>query len=266
MLDNDVARQFWQWDFNTYGKADLNPPQHKLGKFFLSETVRLMFSQRHSAFSIRQIMDERKILLVNLSTLGDEVRDVLGCFILALVHSAALTRSEMTVAERNQFHVYCDEAHRFMTEALENMIAEARKFGVSLTLAHQYLSQFAERKADALASVGATIIFNVNTKDAHRLVKDLRGQVDVETLIALERGQAIVRAGTEICRIRTLPPPPRPENSPRDAIITESHRRYYRLASEVRDELRYGQRGPRHSVLPVSDTANEEEFIFDDGF
>ncbi len=177
VIDNETVRQFWRFDYQKYGKDDFGPPRNKLSKLMVSNTVALMLSQPESLFNFRKIMDEGFILLVDLSKLGSMVRGILGCFILSLLHLTALSRSSISVNQRKQFHIHCDEAHRFMTDSLEDLIAETRKYKVSLSLAHQYMSQFGKRKTDAFSSVGSTIIFNVYSRDANYLIKDLQNKV-----------------------------------------------------------------------------------------
>jgi hypothetical protein len=270
VVTNAVARQFWLHDFGRYGKDEFGPPKNKLSKLLVSDTVSLMLSQPDSAIHLRQIMDEGYLFLANLSTVGSEVREILGCLLLSLLHLTALSRSDMPPERRKRFYIYCDEAHRFMTDALEDLIAETRKFGVGLTLAHQYMGQFTERKAGALSSVGTTVVFNVDTKDARQMVTELRGMVEVEDLITLEVGEAIVRAGTEVVRIKTEEPPrePPPVNY-RDRIIAESHHRYCRPAAEVRRAI--GDHctqwyGGGYSVAPVDASihATTEELTYDE--
>lgn len=236
-VDNEVARQFWRHDFDKYNKDDFGPPRNKLSKLLISETLSLVLSQPDSAFSFRRVMDDGLVFLANLSTLGTEAREVLGSLMLSLFHQAALGRSSIPAEQRKPFHIYCDEAHRFVTDALEDLIAETRKYGVSLTLAHQYLKQFGERSADALSSVGTTIIFNVDRKDAAYLVKDLRGLVEVDDLISLEIGEAILRAGTDVVRIRTPKPRGLVSTALRERIIGESRRRYCKPVHEVREAV-----------------------------
>lgn len=255
VIENEVARKFWLHDFDGYRQDDFSPPQHKLSKLLVSETVSLMLSQPHSSFNFRRIMDEGMIFLANLSTLGSEVRQILGCFMLSLIHLTALSRSDIPPTDRKPFHTYCDEAHRFMTDAMEDLIAETRKFNVSLTLAHQYLKQFGSRKTDALSGVGSTIIFRVDNQDARYLVKDLLGLVKAEDLITLELGQAILRCGRDIVRLNTLPPRPIPTENLRERIIAESRRRYYQPAAEVIKAIRqryHPGHGPRTTPRGVS--------------
>jgi hypothetical protein len=270
VIDNETARQFWLQDYEKYGKDDLGPPKNKLSKLLVSGTVSLMLSQPESRFNFRQIMDEGMILLVNLSNVGTMARGVLGCFMLSLLHLAALSRSRIPIEHRRQFHIHCDEAHRFITDALEDLIAETRKYGVSLSLAHQYMSQFGKRKTDAFSSVGSTIIYNVDTKDAHYLAKDLRGLVEAKDIISLDKYEAIVRIGMEIVRMKTLPPLKVPENNSKSSIIEESRKKYYKTAHEVRRYIK--RRGDRWNspYTPLTETyagnpADEiEELIYEE--
>ena len=239
VIDNEVVRQFWLHDYENYRKDDLGPPRNKLSKLLVSNSISLMLSQPDSLFNFREIMDNGMILLVDLSSIGSKVRGILGCFILSLLHLTALSRSSIPIQDRKQFHIHCDEAHRFMTDSLEDLIAETRKYGVSLSLAHQYMSQFGKRKTDAFSSVGSTIIFNVDSRDANYLTKDLQKKVKVEDLVSLQVGETIARIGTEIVRFKTNPPLPIPGKNFRKQIIEDSHRRYYRSATEIQKWIRH---------------------------
>ncbi|MCX7013944.1 MAG: type IV secretion system DNA-binding domain-containing protein [Candidatus Sumerlaeota bacterium] len=263
VAQNESVRKFWSEDFDTYQKSDLTPPQHKLSKLLASGTYAEMLSQPLSLIDFRKVMDNGMALLIDLSGLGSDVRDILGCFMLSSLRLTVLCRSSIPMEERRPFQIYCDEAHRFTTGALEDIIAESRKYGVGLTLAHQYLSQFTIAKRDALASVGATVIFNVDTKDAAHLKKDLQDKVDVNDLITLKVGEAIARIGTEIVRLNTLDSLPEPTRHFRDRIIAESRRRYYKSKAENRvlklnrERLRQSRSGPL-SDAPPEETPYDE--------
>jgi type IV secretory pathway TraG/TraD family ATPase VirD4 len=215
-------------------------------------------------------MDEGKILLINLSNMDTNVKQVLGAFILSLLHLNALSRSNLPIEFRKQFHIHVDEAYQFMTDTFENLIAETRKYSVSLSLAHQYLSQFSKKKTDALSTVGSSIIFNVDKRDAEYLIKDLQGKVKVEELVSLGKGEAIAKIGSDIVRIKTRPPLPIPSKNFRDRIINESRGKYYKPASEIERWLkRRGDRWncPAVPVNPVCDytsTGDDEEFFYDE--
>ena len=285
VAEDEASSLFWRHDFDRYTNTDLSPPQHKLSKLLGGGTVSLMLSQPDSAFDLRQVMDDGMILLVDLSTIGSEVREILGCFLLSLLHLTALGRDHTDADSLRPFHIHCDEVHRFVTDALEDLIVETRKFKVSLTLAHQYMSQFGTRKIEALSSVGTTIMFHVDSKDAQHLKKDLQGRVEVDDLTTLEVGQAITRIGNEIARIRTLQCFPPTEGDDRDMIIQQSRHRYYRSVDDVRQlvhrrrERWYGPFSPSagndkgtrtKGVVPAprrsanDDTRDEETFVYDE--
>jgi len=266
VVDNESAYQFWKKDFQRYPNEAFDPPQHKLSKLLVSGTVSLMLSQNESLIDPRSIMDEGRILLVNLSTIAPEARQILGCFMLSLLHLSALGRSDTRIEDRRQFHIYADEAHRFLTEALEDLLAEARKFHVSLTLAHHFLSQFGPKKVDAISSVGSTIIMNVDGRDAQHLSKDLQGLVSSNDLITLEKGEAIARIDTDIVRVKLPDPLQIPERHSRDAIIKSSLEHYYRPVHVVRELIRRRDRRWDLPFSPSTMSANgeHEEFTYDE--
>jgi hypothetical protein len=271
VIENETARQFWLHDYKNYSKTDLSPPINKLGKLMLSDTVSLMLSQPENRINFRKIMDEGKILLINLSNMDTSVKKVLGCFILSLFHINALSRSIIPIEDRRQFHIHCDEAHQFVvTDTFENLIAETRKYKVSLSLAHQYLSQLGKKKMDALSTVGSSIIFNVDKRDAEYLIKILQGKVRVEELVSLGKGEAIARIGSEIVRIKTRSPLKPPIPDCKDRIISESRRKYYKPAHEVCQWIRNRKDRWKKPALPLTSSFTEkgcsdsEEFVYDE--
>ena len=153
---------------------------------------------------------------------------------LATMHITALSRSDIPRERRRPFQIYLDEAHRFITDSLEDIIAETRKYAVGMTLAHQYMRQFGSQKIDALGSVGTTIVFNVDTKDADKLSKDFKDLVEPDDIINLELWQAIIRCGTDIAKFKTLPPLEISEKNFKDQIIANSRQNYCMPAPEVR--------------------------------
>jgi hypothetical protein len=233
VLENEEARKFWEYDFMLYRPDEFTPPKHKLSKLLVGGTVSLMLSQPDSSFNFRRIMDDGMIFIANLSKLGTEVREILGGFILAVMHISALSRSDTPVEKRRPFQIYLDEAHRFTTDSLEDIIAETRKYAVGMTLAHQYMRQFGTQKTDALGSVGTTIVFNVDTKDAASLAKDFKDLVKPDDIINLEVWQAIIRCGTDIAKFTTLPPLEVPEKNFKEQIIANSRKKYYMPVPEI---------------------------------
>ncbi len=118
------------------------------------------------------------------------------------------------------------------------MIIESRKFGINLTLAHQYLSQFSNSQRDALLSMGTTIIFNTNLFDAQMLSRELKGKVEAKEIAQLEVGEAIAKVGTDIYKISTEPPIEIEEKNFAEEIIRNAHAHYYRRIDEVRRRIK----------------------------
>jgi len=250
LVDNETARQFWKYDFNKYNNQDLSPPQHKLSKLLLSGNVSLMLSQPESRINFREIMDTGKILLVDLSGAGPEAGALLGSFILSLLRVTAIGRSDIPYEQRKDFHIYCDEAHKFLTTSLEDIIPEARKFKVSLTLAHQYMRQFSPEKRDSVLTTGTTLVFNVDLNDSAYLAKDFQGKVKAEDLSGFDVGDAIARIGTNVVRIKTKGRLKYLEDNLMQAIIDDSHRKYYRPATEIKKLISHGIADGKQSYSP----------------
>ncbi len=259
VVDSEVARQFWKYDFFDYKKDDFRPAQHKLSKLIMTGRASRMLTQPESLFDFRHIMDDGMIFLANLSDIGSETGKILGCFMLSLFHLNALSRSDIPPEQRKPFHIYCDEAHWFVTEALEDLISETRKYNVSLTLAHQNMGQFGHKKVDALSNVGSTILFNVDAPDASFFVKGLSDMVKVKDIVSLDSYEAIARIKTDIVRIKTKAPLKEPDENYEEQIIENSRRRYYRPAHEVREEIRRRYSGESMSTWESAPEPNAQE-------
>jgi hypothetical protein len=239
--EGEVNRAFWIADYDRYSTSDLTPAYHKLSKLLTSGTLSLMLSQSQSAFTLREVMDTGKILLINLSETESDSRDVFGCFILSLLHLTALGRAGRPRSTHKAFHIYLDEAHRLFSDAIENLIAETRKFNVSLTAAHQYLAQFDSKKLGALSSVGSTIIFEVNSNDAAYLRRNLQDKVDVKDLTTLGCGDVIARIDKHVVRLRTFAPDAVETADRSVQIIEHSRSRYCKPVEEIRKQTRRRQ-------------------------
>ncbi|MDD5133981.1 MAG: hypothetical protein PHP01_01050, partial [Phycisphaerae bacterium] len=258
VINNEAARQFWENDFLKYTASDFGPPKHKLSKLLVGGTVSLMLSQPHSFIDFTRIMNEGYIFIANLAGLGSEVLEILGGFLVAVMHMTALGRSVIPVEKRSPFYIYLDEAHRFVTDSIEDIIAETRKYNVGLILAHQYLKQFNPRKVDAMASTGTTIIFNVDTKDASYLLKDFQEKAQLTDFLNLDVGDALVRIANKITKIRTPEPVKAPQHSFEEQIINNSRRLYYRPAEDVRKMIAKRMERAAHPFTPLVETDPEQ--------
>ena len=264
-VQNDICRQFWSDQINKYKPDELGPPKHKLSKLLLSSAGgSLMLSQPENRFNFRHMMDDGMIFIADLSSnLGTEIKQIIGGFILALMCITAISRGDIPQKGRRPFNLYLDEAHLFVTDKLENMLVEARKFNVRLNLAHQHLHQFDTAKVGALGTVGTTIVFKVDSGDAAHLSKGFQKKVEVKDFIELEQGDAIVRCGTDIVKIKTLGPLEIPEKNFKDRIIAESRRKYCMPASQVRKiiEQRSKRANKPHEPLAPATDARQQTYL-----
>ncbi|MBT62932.1 MAG: hypothetical protein CML13_06935 [Puniceicoccaceae bacterium] len=234
--EDETVRNFWKHDFlKDYKRGDLAAPKHKLDKLLGGGGIQLMFSQPESRINIREIMDGGKILLVDLSTVGEETRRILGSFLLTQHMITAFGRSTIPYAERRPFGIYIDECHLFTSiDAIENLITQARKFRIRLTIANQFLRQFGRvSQIDALSTVGSTILGRLDKNDASYFAKDFQGKVKPEDIVSLEPYRMFARLDTSICKIATHPLP-EPVRRDITSIIESSYKQYYRPASEIR--------------------------------
>ena len=229
--DNEVLKLFWKHDFKMYNRIELLPLHHSLSPLLTSETVQLMLSQRDSLFDFEDLIASGKILLVNLSGAGSEAEETLGCFMLTLLY---LTATRNRGKAEQPFHIYCDEAHRLVTGAFENIIAKTGMCNVSLTLAHQFTQRFDRTPVSALSNAGSKIIFNTNEADAQYLKKALLDKVEIKDIISLQKGQAIAHIENKVVRFRTLYPLDKPKKNCKDMIIENSHNLYHRPIKEAR--------------------------------
>ena len=253
--ENPSVNNFWLYDFGHYNSGDVQPVYHKLSAFMTTFTVQLMLSQKQSLFYLNDIMETGKILLIDLSKIGTEVKKVLGCLMLSLLNSTAMSRDYIkNYKPLLPFHIHCDEAHMFVTDALEDIIAQVRKAKVSMTLAHQYMDQFERTKVGALTGMGSRIVFGVNDSDATQLKKAMLGKVEVNDLVGLDRTQAIARINNKIVRFKTKSIEPSPANN-RDKIIENSRKNYYVPIKEAKKDVfsRKGYEKPT-KTFDLSDT------------
>ena len=218
----------------------------KFEDFIFDPKLRVIFGQRHSTIRIHEIMDEGKILLVNLAKgqLAEPNARFLGMVLLAKIQAAAMARSHITKAKRRPFYLYVDEFQSVATENFVMLLSEARKFGVSLTLANQFLSQVKDKRIQQAISgnVGTQICFRVGREDAELIEPQFAPFFDKYDLTNLHNRNAYVRTTVEGKSVNpftletTLPPQPTTEATGQD-IIRASRLKYGRAKLEIEREL-----------------------------
>ena len=198
---NPLIIQFWQNAEKMTGEQGLqNWTQHitsKFDVFMTNDIMRPIIAQEKSAFNVRDIMDSKKIFLVNLSKgrLGDINASLIGLVLVGKFLQAALSRvDEQDMSKRPDFYLYIDEFHNVVTPSISSILSEARKYGLSLTLANQYIAQIPENiKGAVFGNVGSMALFRVGPDDAQYLEPQLAPTFTASDLIKIENRHAYVK-------------------------------------------------------------------------
>ncbi len=244
-LKDEVVKAFWLNEFEKYSPQfrteAVAPIQNKVGQFITNPLIRNIIGQTESQFDLRKIMDESKIFLANLSVgaIGEESSFLLGGLLITKFQLAAMSRVDVKEEERRDFYLYIDEFQNFATESFVKILSEARKYRLSLTLAHQYLDQVPEEIVKAIfGNVGNFIVFRVGPNDAEIFSKEFGYLVNEENLINLPSYHAYVKLlvngiPTNPFLALTFPPPPKPETTFKEEILSLNHLKYAKRRSLV---------------------------------
>ncbi len=210
-VKDPVVRVFWEKEMaktSDFHKSEmLGYLISKVGRFVENEMMRNIIGQSRSGFNIREIMDNRKILLVNLpkGKMGEVNSGLLGLIIVSKLQMAALSRANLPQEQRHDFYLYIDEFQNFITDSISTILAEARKYRLCLTLAHQYLGQLAhgsvgsDKTADTkirdavLGTVGTMMAFKIGIEDAELIAKEFAPVVTEYDLVNIQAFNAYVK-------------------------------------------------------------------------
>jgi energy-coupling factor transporter ATP-binding protein EcfA2 len=191
---NRPIQEFWKEEFPKYSyiyqREAIAPIQNKVGAFLADPRLYRMLTAPPVDLHIRTVMDERKILIVNLSKgrLGEDSANLLGALLLSTISLAAFSRADIPESQRQPFFLYIDEFQSFTTRAVVNMVSELRKYRIGLILAHQHLHQLEPDVRHAvLANVGTLIAFRLGPEDAPIIARELAPTFDAEDLLNLPR-------------------------------------------------------------------------------
>jgi hypothetical protein len=172
----------------------------KLTSFISNDMMRPIIGQQNSSFNLRDIMDSRKILLVSLpkGIVGELNAYLLGMIIVGKILMAALSRADLSSADRKDFYLYIDEFQNFTTNSVSQILSEARKYGLGLIMAHQYIGQLTKKgdtsiKEAVFGNVGTMITFKVGSEDAEFLKKEFSPVFNEYDLINVEKYTAYVK-------------------------------------------------------------------------
>ncbi len=197
-ITDPVVRSFWIDEFSRYPDKfqveAIAPIQNKIGQFLSSSLVRNIVSQTKSSIDLREVMDKKKILIINLAKgrIGEDYSALLGAMMITKIQLAAMARVDIAESEREDFYLYVDEFQNFATESFANILSEARKYRLNLTIAHQYIGQLATDQntvvRDAVfGNVGTIITFRVGATDAEYLEKEFEPVFMMNDLVNLAK-------------------------------------------------------------------------------
>lgn len=258
-----VVLNFWKVEFASWNDKfvaeAIAPVLNKVGAFTANPVIRNIIGQPKSTFNIRQIMDEGKVLVVNLSKglIGEDNAAILGSFIVTKIQLAAMSRQDIPdIKDRRPFYLYVDEFQNFATDSFATILSEARKYGLNLTVANQYISQMSETVRDAVfGNVGTMISFRVSADDSPILAKQFEPQFEPNDLLQMHNRHFIInmvingeKAPAFSATTLTLPPQ-QADNTSR--IIENTRRHYSRPRAEVEAEISAAIQPPEHLKKPV---------------
>ena len=262
-----VVQQFWNVEFaswnDKFATEAVAPVLNKVGAFTANPIIRNIIGQPRSTFNIRQIMDEGKILIVNLSKglIGEDNAAILGSFLVTKIQLAAMSRSDIPdVRDRRPFYLYVDEFQNFATDSFATILSEARKYGLNLTVANQYISQMADTVRDAVfGNVGTMICFRVSADDAPILSKQFEPNFEAADLLQMHNRNFVINMviggeKTPAFSARTLElPPAQTDNTSR--IIEHTRRHYARERASIEKEIADVIQPPVTSLQPQAPKA-----------
>ncbi len=262
--------QFWKHEFGQWNEKQVNesiaPVLNKVGAFTANPIIRNIVGQPKSSFDIRKIMDEGKILVVNLSKglIGEDNAAILGSFLVTKVQLAAMSRSDIPrVEDRRPFYLYVDEFQNFATDSFAVILSEARKYGLNLTVANQYVAQMTDSVRDAVfGNVGTTISFRVSADDAPVLTKQFEPTFDESDLLQLNNRHFVISMiinGEKVPAFSatTLSIPATPADN-FEAIVAHSREYFARPRMEVEAEIRATIEQSEKYKRELSDSGRQE--------
>jgi len=193
-VEDPIVKKFWTEEFARFSPQQkieaVNPILNKVGQFLSSSLLRNVLGQSKNSFNLRWAMDNKKIIIVNLSKgkIGEDASSLLGAMIITKFQLEAMSRADIKESERTDFYLYVDEFQNFATDSFTTILSEARKYKLNLVMANQYIDQMTEKVKDAVfGNVGTTISFQVGASDAHLLKEVFGGEIEEQDLVNIKK-------------------------------------------------------------------------------
>ncbi len=256
-VKDPVVKTFWVEEYANYNERfrteAIAPIQNKVGQFLSSSVIRNIVGQTKSTIDMREIMDNQKILILNLSKgrIGEDNSALLGAMMITKIQLAAMSRVDIPEAERKDFYLYVDEFQNFATESFADILSEARKYRLNLIMAHQYIAQLTSMsgggrvtkvKDAVFGNVGTIVLFRVGAPDAEEMIKEFEPYFVEEDLVNLTKYQIYLKlmidgVASKPFSAKTLPPIKTEEKGIREKVIAVSRERYANDRAEVEEKI-----------------------------
>ncbi len=199
-VKDPVVKAFWTDEFANYNERfraeAVAPVQNKVGQFLTSSVIRNIVAQPRSTLDMKDIMDNGKILILNVSKgrIGEDNSALLGAMLITHIQLAAMDRANVAEEKRKDFYLYVDEFQNFATESFATILSEARKYRLNLTIGHQYITQMEEPVRDAVFGNAGTIVsFRVGASDCEFLEKEFAPNFTENDLVNLDKYTAYIK-------------------------------------------------------------------------
>jgi hypothetical protein len=251
-ITDSSVKSFWIDEFGKWTDkmvAEAVPAiQNKVGQFSANPLIRNILGQTESTFDIKWLMDNRKIFIVDLSKgkLGESNSALIGALLITKMYLAAMSRAEMSADELKEappFYLYVDEFQSFANESFADILSEARKYKLCLTVAHQYVAQLTDEVRDAVfGNVGTMITFRVGAEDGESLEKEFAPVFTVDDFVSLGFAQVYLKlmikgAASAPFSARTRDKPPLPEITYEKEVVENSRKQFSKPRLEVEKNL-----------------------------
>ncbi|MFH1353877.1 MAG: CxxC-x17-CxxC domain-containing protein [bacterium] len=248
-IQDPVVKAFWTNEFANYNERfraeAISPIQNKVGQFLTSSIIRNIVAQPKSTIDMKDIMDNGKILLINVSKgrIGEDNSALLGAMLITRLQLAAMDRANIPEEERRDFYLYVDEFQNFATESFAGILSEARKYRLNLTIAHQYITQMEDELVrDAVfGNAGTIVTFRVGAADAEFLEKEYAPYFTETDLVNLDKYNAYIKLmingiTSKPFSMQTIEPT-RESYGKKDAVIKVSRERYGNRRKVVEEKI-----------------------------
>ncbi|MEX0933165.1 MAG: type IV secretory system conjugative DNA transfer family protein [Candidatus Paceibacterota bacterium] len=274
-VKDPLVKAFWNQEFagytDRYAQEATPAIQNKVGQFTANPLIRNIIGQSISSFDVRKMMDEKKIIIINLSKgrVGEQNANLLGSMLITKIYLAAMSRADLPSEKLNalpNFYLYVDEFQSFANESFANILSEARKYKLNLTVAHQYIEQMSEEvRAAVFGNVGTMVSFRVGSYDAEVLEKEFAPQFTSEDMVNLGFAQIYLKLMVDGISSApfsavTLPPIEEPQISYHDVAKARSRGQYATPRADVESKIRAEQEVALQAASRKTESKNKKPY------